>query len=62
MPRDSQSGNDGMESGMGRRNERALAIVRVLAQLELVQLGVLQLRLFQVEGGCSIWAFIRARV
>ncbi|AHF64519.1 hypothetical protein Syncc8109_2190 [Synechococcus sp. WH 8109] len=38
MPRDSQSGNDGMESGMERRNERALAIVRVLAQLEVVQL------------------------
>ena len=62
MPRDSQSGNDGMESGMGRRNERALAIVRVLAQLELVQLGPFQLRLFQLEGGCSICAFIRSRV
>ena len=49
MPRDSQSGNDGIESGMGRRNERALAIVRVLVQVELVQLG-----LFQLEGGCSI--------
>ena len=47
MPRDNQSGNDGMESGMGRRNERALEIVRVLAQL---------------EGGCSICAFIRSRV
>ena len=46
MPRDSQSGNEGMESGMGRRNERALAIVRVLAQLELVELGLFQLRLF----------------
>ena len=57
MPRDSQSGNDGMESGMGRRNEQALAIVRVLAQLELFQLG-----LFQLEGGCSICAFIRSRV
>ena len=57
MPRDSQSGNDGMESGMGRRTERALAIVRVLAQLKLVQLG-----LFQLEGGCSICAFIRSRV
>ena len=57
MPRDSQSGNEGMESGMGKRNERALAIVRVLAQLELVQLG-----LFQLEGGCSICAFIRSRV
>ena len=57
MPRDNQSGNDGMESGMGRRNERALAIVRVL-----VQLGQFQLRLLQLEGGCSIWAFIRSRV
>ena len=62
MPRDSQSGNDGMESGMGRRNERALAIVRVLAQVELVQPGLLQLRLFQLEGGCSICAFIRSSV
>ena len=52
MPRDSQSGNDGMESGMGRRNERALAIVRVLVQLGL----------FQLEGGCSICAFIRSKV
>ena len=52
MPRDSQSGNNGMESGMGRRNKRALAIVRVLVQL----------RLFQLEGGCSICAFIRSRV
>jgi len=52
MPRDNQSGNDGMESGIGRRNEQALAIVRVLAQVELVQL----------EGGCSICAFIRSRV
>ena len=57
MPRDSQSGNDGMESCMERRNERALAIVRVLAQLGLVQLG-----LFQLEGGCSICAFIRSKV
>ena len=52
MPRDNQSGNDGMESGMEWRNERALAIVRVLAQLGL----------FQLEGGCSICAFIRSRV
>ena len=46
-----------MESGMGRRNERALAIVRVLVQLGLFQLG-----LFQLEGGGSICAFIRSRV
>ena len=52
MPRDSQSGNDGMESGMGRRNERAVAIVRVMVQLGL----------FQLEGGCSICGFIRSRV
>ena len=51
-----------METGMGKRNEQALAIVRVLAQLELVQLGLFQLRLFQLEGGCSICAFIRSRV
>ena len=57
MPRDSQSGKDGKESGMGRRKEQALAIVRVLALLELGQLG-----LFQLEGGCSICAFIRSRV
>ena len=62
MPRDSQSGNDGMESGMGRRNERALVIVRALVQLELVQPGLVQLRLFQLEGGCSICDFIRSRV
>jgi hypothetical protein len=62
MPRDSQSGNDGMESGMGRRNERALAIVRVLAQLELVQLGAVSAEAVQLEGGCSICAFIRSRV
>ena len=67
MPRDNQSGNNGMETGMGRRNERALAIVRVLAQVELVQPGLLQLRLlqlrlFQLEGGCSICAFIRSSV
>ena len=41
-----------MESGMGRRNERALVIVRVLIQLGL----------FQLEGGCSICVFIRSRV
>ena len=52
MPRDNQSGKDGMESGMGRRNEQALAIVRVLVQLGL----------FQLEGGFSICAFIRSRV
>ena len=62
MPRDSQSGNDGMESGMGRRNERALAIVRVLAQSNWFSWGLVQLRLFQLEGGCSICAFIRSRV
>ena len=52
MPRDSQSGKDGVESGMGRRNKQVLAIVRVLVQLGL----------FQLDGGCSIWAFIRSRV
>ena len=62
MPRDSQSGNDGMESGMGRGNERALVIVRALVQLELVELRLFDLRLFQLEGGCSICAFIRSRV
>ena len=54
MPRDSQSGNDGVDSGMGRK-WRALAIVRVLPYWP-------QLGLFQLEGGNSIWAFIRSSV
>ena len=57
MPRDSQSGNDGVESGMERRNDRALVIVRVFVQLKMVQLG-----LFLLEGGGSICAFIRSSV